>query len=292
MKLNIFSILFLLLPLALAAQEKPAYTIFSSDGKKVEYEKMIKTITQGEVIFFGELHNNPIAHWLELQVAQRLYENNHNLVLSMEMFEADDQVVLDEYLHGTIEEKHFLKEAKTWDNFKTDYRPLIEFAREKKLDVIAANIPRRYANLVYRKGIEALDTLSAESKKWIAPLPIEIDLTLKSYRDMMTGMGTHGGGNAANLAKSQAVKDATMAYFIAQHKQNQNVVLHINGAYHSQDHEGVVWYIKKKNPALRVVTIHVAEQLDLKKLDPETVGKADFIVVVDEQMTKSYWVFL
>lgn len=275
-------------PFIAFTQDKPAYRIFSPDGKEVSYKKMMKALSRNEIILFGELHNNPIAHWLALQVAKSLYESGNNLVLGMEMFESDDQIVLNEYLSSLIEEKHLLKEAKVWDNYQTDYKPLIEFAREKKLAVIASNIPRRYANLVYRKGLTALDSLPDESLKWIAPLPVEVDLELKGYQKMISEMGGHENGNAENLARSQAVKDATMAYFILQHKHPGNTIFHLNGAYHSQDGEGIIWYLKRSVPQLRIATIHVAEQTSPEKLEEAHAAKADFIICVPEDMTKTY----
>jgi uncharacterized iron-regulated protein len=234
------------------------------------------------------LHNDPISHWLELQVAKSLYEVHKDLLLGLEMFEADDQLILDEYTNGVIEEKNFLDEAKIWNNYQTDYRPLIEFARERKLRAIASNIPRRYANLVYRKGLASLDTLDDLTRKWMAPLPIEVDLELRGYKKMINEMAGHGTGNAENLASAQAVKDATMAYFILNHKHPSNKILHINGAYHSQDGEGIIWYVKKSNPQLKVATIIVVEQANVETMEELNIGKADFIVCVPSDMTKTF----
>jgi uncharacterized iron-regulated protein len=280
-------LLFLITSIHCLGQEKPAYRLFDSEGKEVRYEKMIKEIEKADVVFFGEQHNDPISHWMELQVMKSLYEKNNQLTLAMEMFEADDQLVLDEYLKGVIEERHLLSEAKVWDNYKTDYKPLVEFAKEKKLHVVASNIPRRYANLVYRKGIPALDSLPAEGKQWIAPLPFEIDLELPGYKSMITAMGPHASaGTAANMARSQASKDATMAYFILKNKKDQ--VYHVNGAYHSQNGEGIIWYLKKSKRNIKVATIHVAEQSDIEKLLDENKRAADFIICVPKDMTKTY----
>jgi uncharacterized iron-regulated protein len=270
-----------------SAQDKPAYRLFDSEGKEVRYDKMIKELERADVVFFGEQHNDPISHWMELQVMKSLYEKNNQLTLAMEMFEADDQLVLNEYLVGIIEEKHLLSEAKVWDNYKTDYKPLVDFAKEKKLPVVASNIPRRYANLVYRKGILALDSLPAEGKQWIAPLPFEIDLELPGYKSMITAMGPHASaGTAVNMARSQASKDATMAYFILKNK--QGLVYHVNGSYHSQHGEGIIWYLKKSKRNIKVATIHIAEQSDIEKLDEENKKAADFIICVPKDMTKTY----
>lgn len=268
------------------AQDKPAYRIFDAEGKEVKYEKMISAAEKADVIFFGEQHNDPISHWLELQVFKSIFEKDKTVALALEMFEADDQVVLNEYINGVIEEKHLLSEAKIWPNYKTDYKPLVEFAKANKLKVIASNLPRRYANLVYRKGINSLDSLP-ESKQWIAPLPITIDLELPGYKSMMSSMGSHGTtGSAENMAKSQAAKDATMAYFILKNRKGK--VYHVNGAYHSQNGEGIIWYLKKSERGLKIATIHVAEQEQLSSLNPENKKLADFIIVVPTDMTRTY----
>jgi uncharacterized iron-regulated protein len=268
------------------AQDKPAYKIFDAEGKEVKYEKMISAAEKADVIFFGEQHNDPISHWLELQVFKSIFEKDKTVALALEMFEADDQVVLNEYINGVIEEKHLLSEAKIWPNYKTDYKPLVEFAKANKLKVIASNIPRRYANLVYRKGINALDSLP-ESRQWIAPLPITIDLELPGYKSMMSSMGSHGTpGSAENMARSQAVKDATMAFFILKNRKGK--VYHVNGAYHSQNGEGIIWYLKKSEPGIKTATIHVIDQEQLASLNAENKKLADFIIVVPSDMTKTY----
>lgn len=280
------SLFLLLLSASVFAQDKPAYKLFNAEGKEIHYDKMIKELGKADVVLFGELHDNAIDHWLELQVAKDLYAVRSDMVVGMEMFEADDQIVLDEYLNGTIEEKHLLSEAKVWDNYKNDYKPLIDFAREKKLKAVATNVPRRYANLVYRKGIASLNSLPDEAKKWIAPLPITIDLTLPGYTGMMS-MGGHGpNASGENMATSQAVKDATMAYFIV--KNRSGMFLHFNGAYHSQNREGIVWYLKKSNSELSVVTIHSVEQDSIEKLEEANKNTADFIICIPGDMAKTY----
>lgn len=286
--IRIFISIILLLPACLIAQVKDAYSIFNYEGKSASYRKMIRSLSEADVVFFGEVHNNTLAHWLELQILKDLYQSNNNLDLGMEMFEADDQIILDEYLADFIEEKQFLNESKVWDNYKTDYKPLIEFARQKKLRVIATNVPRRYANLVYRKGLHALDSLSAESEKWIASLPLSVDHSSPGYKAMMENMGGHGPGTPENLVASQALKDATMASFIFKHQKMGNLFLHINGAYHTQDKQGIISYLKMQKPDLEILTLHVAEQTAIADLDKSNQNKADFIICITEDMIRSY----
>ena len=97
-----------------------------------------------------------------------------------------------------------------------------------------------------------------------------------------------GQPNAALFPKAQAVKDATMAHFIVKNMQPNHIFLHYNGSYHSNKKEGIVWYINTYRPNTRVITISTISQKDVAKLEKEHLNLADFILVVDEDMTKTY----
>lgn len=284
MKNYLLLIAFSFAVVTLSAQDKPAYVLYNAKGKKVSYKKMMKTLAQKDVVMFGEFHNNPISHWMELTVAKDLAQQKP-LVLGAEMFEADNQQALNNYLAGKISVKGLDSSARLWSNYKTDYAPLVNFAKEKKYPFVATNIPRKYAALVSKKGFEALDSLPAAEKAWLAPLPMDYDSTLPGYINMVKMMGGHGG---ANMPKAQASKDATMAYFILQHITPGTIFLHFNGSYHSENYDGINWYLKKKRPELAIGTITTVSQQDLKKLLAENKGKADFIICVDEDMTSTY----
>ncbi len=284
--MKIFSILliFFLLPTCVSAQEKPAYVLYNAKGKKIGYEKMIRTLTEKDIVLFGEYHNNPIAHWLQLEVTTSL-KQNRELVMGAEMFEQDNQDVLDRYLQGKIKAKELDSLARLWKNYPTDYAPLVNFARDNQIAFAASNIPRRYASMVARGGFEALDTLSAKEKTWIAPLPVAYDAELPGYKKMMEMMGGHSG---ANLPKAQAIKDATMAYFILQYYKTGSLFIHFNGSYHSDNYEGILWYLKNQRPGLKYATITTVSQKDVNRLLAGNIGRADFIICVPENMTTTY----
>jgi uncharacterized iron-regulated protein len=267
--------------------DKPAYRLYYGTGKKTTYQKMLNDIMSCEVVLFGELHNNPISHWLELQLAKDLYKaKKQDLVLGAEMFEADNQSGLDNYLKGEITEDTLKTKIRLWPNYETDYRPLVEFARNTNLKFIATNIPRKYASMVMKGGFEALNPLSDEEKKFIAPLPVEYDAELEQYKKMLEmNMGGH---SSPNLPKAQAIKDATMANFIFANSGTGKLFMHCNGSYHSDYFEGIMWYLKRKNADLKILTIATVEQSDIEKLLPEYIMAADYIICVPDDMTKTY----
>lgn len=267
-----------------SARKKRAYSLFDAKGKPVSYEKMVRTAVRNDILLFGELHNNPVAHWLQLELIKDLH-GQKQLVLGAEMFEADNQQPLSDYVSGKIDAKALDTLARLWPNYKTDYAPLVNFARENRLPFVATNIPRRLANLVYKKGFGALDTLSSEEKSWMAPLPVPYDPELPGYKKMAGMMPGHAG---ENLPRAQAVKDAAMAHFILQHYQPGDFFVHFHGTYHTDFYEGILWYLRLTRPDLRYVTISTVSQADCSRLLDENRGKADFILCVDEDMTTTY----
>ncbi len=125
-----------------SAQKMSPYKIYNTKGKQVSYKKMMKSLAKKDIILFGELHNNAIAHWLQYEVTAKLH-NSRQLILGAEMMEADNQNELNYYLKGEIDYKKLDTVARLWPNYKTDYAPLVDFAKDNKLSFIATNIPRR-----------------------------------------------------------------------------------------------------------------------------------------------------
>jgi len=276
-----------------ASTMKPAYMLFDAKGKKTTYENLLSEASKADIVLFGELHNNSICHWLQLQLAKDLSKTaKDKIIFGAEMFEADDQIVLDEYQKGWIKENQFIKEAKIWDNYKTDYKPILDLANAQKIPFVATNVPRRYASIVAREGLDGLSKLSLEAQKWIAPLPIAFDATLPAYAEMlkMAAHGTMTGGSSKPefFAQAQAIKDATMAHFILKNWQKGKIFIHFNGAYHSDNYESIVWYLKKQNPNLKILTISTVEQENIETLSKENLNKADFIIATPQDITKTY----
>ena len=283
MKKNLLLLAFTFSLLTASAQKEP-YVLYNVKGKKVSYKKMLKTLEKKDMVLFGELHNNPISHWLQYELTAELHDQRQ-LILGAEMIEADNQDELNDYLSGNIDYKALDSTARLWNNHKTDYAPLVDFAKDSSLVFVASNVPRRYASMVYKGGFEALDSLPVQEKEWIAPLPIAYDPKLPGYQNILKMMGDHG---SPTLVMAQAIKDATMAPFILENYKEGALFLHYNGAYHSNDYEGILWYLQLERPDLEYGTISTVTQKNVHKLEEENKGIADFIICVDENMTTTY----
>lgn len=284
MKLNLYFVILIVFCQIILAQEKTPFQVFDKNGRESSYKQLLKATQKTEVVLFGEFHNNSIIHWLQLELTKDL-STKRELILGAEMLEADNQNQINQYLNGEINQKQLDSTVRLWSNFKTDYKPLLDFAKEKKISFIATNIPRRFASMVFKKDLISLESLTPEEKSWIAPLPIAFDLDLPGYKAMMDMQGGHAGDK---MPKAQAIKDATMAHFILKNRNSQSLFIHYNGTYHSDNFEGINWYLTKGSPSLKIITIATVEQENIYSFKVENLKKADFIIIIDEDATKTY----
>lgn len=271
---------------ALVAQEKRSYVIYDQEGEKVDYGGLLKGVADADIILFGEAHNSALVHWLQYELVSDLYVKEEKLAIGMEMFSVDQQTALDDHLSGKTSFKQLQEAIKLWPNFPTDYQQILTFARENKLRLIGTNAPQKIASNVYKKGGFAyLDQLSDEQLSELPPRPIPFDPELPGYRKMKKMMGVHSNDD---IVKAQALKDASMGYQLSQLSAEKELILHLNGKYHSDNFEGIFWYLQKYRPELKVRTISMVNQSDIFTLKEEHQDKADFIICIDENMIKTY----
>lgn len=283
-----FLFILLIFSKLLVSQELNAYQLFDKKGNRVDFSELVGESVKHDLVLFGELHNNPIGHWLQYELTRSVFNlKGDSLVLGMEMFESDVQIVLDEYFAGWIPQSNFEQESRPWNNYDTDIKPIVEFARDKGIRLVATNVPRRYAALVNRRGFEALDSLPDVSKSFLPPLPPPYDGSLPAYQAMLEMSGLHGNMNE-NFPRAQAIKDATMAHFTVENMKEDGVFIHFHGAFHSNNYEGIYWYVNQYRPNTRMLTISTVEQDSVEALDEESVGIADYIIAVPATMTKTY----
>jgi uncharacterized iron-regulated protein len=289
-----FSLLYALAPLIALAQneQKPSsdFRVYDSSGNVVTIETVVAAMDKAQVVFIGETHNDAVGHRVELQLLQAAaarynQSGGRTLALSLEMFERDVQTTLDEYLGGLILEKQLISDARPWNNYQSDYRPLVEFAREKSMPVIAANVPTRYANRVARLGRSSLAALSPAAKVWLAPLPYgeaSAPYAAKFQRAMQGMGGGHEGNAMQNFLDAQVLRDATMAHSIAQAlKAGQKaLVLHVTGIFHVEGRMGIPEQLERYRPQTRMIVIALVPASETPKTDAESLKKlGDFVFV-------------
>lgn len=268
------------------------YKIYNTHTKQLTTpEEIAADCKDVHVLFFGEEHNDSAGHFLETAIFKALYKlYGSNLALSMEMFETDCQLVLNEYLDGYISEERMIKEARAWSNYR-DYKPAVEFAKQNKLSVIASNPPRRYVNMVGRKGMKSLDSLPKASKKFLPPLPY--DTSSGKYRekfmDFMKG-GSPGTGNA-RIFYSQSLWDAGMANSIYNYwkKNKDKKIFHMVGRFHSDEKLGTAEQLQKRKAGLRILNISCFSDSSFANPDWSSYSHlGDYIIITDPELKKTF----
>lgn len=282
-----------LLTILVNAQELKVYQIYNQKEKKVDFGKMISELSKYDVVLFGEHHNNAVNHWLQLETTKALYQKkNGQITLGAEMFERHQQEALTSYLTNKTDDKTFQSSTTLWQNYKTDYKPLVDFAKEKKLPFIATNVTRKFASYVSKNGLASLDTIADTDKKYIAKLPFEIDYDAPGYPEMIKMMGDHAGLRAKQFVAAQALKDVTMAESILFNQKSGNLFIHYNGDYHSKSYGGIYWFLKKANPNLKIAVIEILEGQDdilsIDKARDESYAPTEFIIVFPSTAPKTF----
>ncbi len=268
------------------------YKIYDTRNKQLVTPAQIATACKdANVIYFGEEHNDSAGHYLEMAIfaeLQKLYGDK--LALSMEMFETDCQLVVDEYLAGYISEDRFTKESRPWSNYK-DYRPVVEIAKLNKLDVIAANTPRRYVNMVSRKGMRSLDSLPKASKHYLPPLPY--DTASGAYRDKFIDFMKGGSPGSSNnrIFYSQSLWDAGMAYSVYTYWKNHRdkKIFHMVGRFHCDQKLGTAAQLQNRRSSLKIMNISCFSDSSFANPDWEQFKQlGDFVIITDPDLKKTF----
>ena len=290
--MNRIFIIALLIVLILPVFGQEYKIIDTKTNKEIKLKEMAERLSDYDVIFFGEYHDNRILHSLEFELLKMFYANNKNMIVSMEMFERDVQLVLDQFLNDEISEEDFLANSRPWPNYETNYKPLIEFAQENELTVIAANIPRRYANMISKQGLNALDSLSVEEKKFIAKEHIvfadeyktRFMQTMKSNMEHSSKMPKGMMMNLDLIYAAQCIKDDTMAESILKYHRilPRRKVIHFNGDFHSRKHLGTAQKIQVLEPMLKVAVITPLSYEDNFTWKDEDLLEGEFLILLKE----------
>ena len=265
-------------------------------NKEIELKEMSERLGDYDMVFFGEFHENRILHSLEIELLRMFHRNNKHLIVSLEMFERDVQPVLDKYLNDEISEADFLANSRPWPNYETNYKPLIEFAKENKLSVVAANIPRRYASMISKQGMNALDSLSQEEKKFVARKHKVFDDEYKErFMQTMQNNMAHSSkmpaGMMMNLDQiyaAQCIKDDTMAESILNYQRipPRRKVIHYNGDFHSRKHLGTAQKIQIMEPMLKVAVIAPLSCEDEFIWKDEDLLEGEFLILIKDDISE------
>ncbi len=268
----------------------PERVFDTAAGAFVDFEVMLANLAKADVVFVGEQHDDPNTHRLETAILEGLHRRKLTPILSLEMFERDAQDRLNEYVSGQISEDEMLKSARPWPRYATDYRRMVEMAREYRWTVVAANVPRRLAQEVAKNGKDSIDRMSEADRAFVAR---DLQCPLDGYFDRFAAtMSGHPGGNQTpeqqratleNYYWSQCVKDETMAESIVAAYANRSSagpVVHYNGAFHSDFGLGTAERVRRRLPGKKTIVVSMLPVDNLDTLAPagEDLKRADYLV--------------
>jgi uncharacterized iron-regulated protein len=277
----------------------PSYVpqkVYDTHHKRfIDFESMLADASGADFLFLGEQHDDPATHRLEAATLEGLARRRGNVVLAMEMFERDVQPSLDGYLAGRLTEPDFLGRSRPWPRYNTDYRPLVEFAHAWKWPVVASDVPRRLASLVSRRGLKTImDSISTTDRAFAArDIQCPHDDYFGRFAKTMADMPSHSGDSTKESAaeraamieriyQAQCIKDETMGESIATAftaAPAHALIVHVNGAFHSDYGLGTAERVKRRLPGKRVVVVSFVPVSDLDGVDGKPQRTlADFIV--------------
>ncbi len=287
-----FLLLTCLLWLMTEGQAAPLTVWDTRAGKTLSQRDLLDRLVQADVVFVGEQHDSKPTHALELGLLQDLHRRvGKRLTLGMEMWERDAQPALGAYLVGKTNEAAFLATARPWPNYRTDYRPLVEYARAEAIPVIASNVPQALASRVGRNGLDALKDAPAGQVATLVQAPH--DAYWERFQSVMQAMaGGHGGMtmDAATIERfyeAQVLRDETMAESIAARLESmpRPLVLHVNGDFHSDYGQGIPKRVLWRRPLTHILIISVVPAAaPPASLSPADKMRADFVIYVPAQV--------
>jgi uncharacterized iron-regulated protein len=256
----------------------------------VDFETMSAQLAKADIVFLGEQHDDPRTHQLQAAALDAIARRRTGpIVLALEMFERDVQGNLDAYLAGSRSEADFLASSRPWPNYRTDYRPMVEFARAKGWPVVGGNVPRRLASVVARRGLAAIDSLPAGDRAFVAKqLNCPRDAYWTRFKATMGDMSGHGMQLSPEQVdqmvwrtyEAQCVKDETMGEAVAEtHTARQAMVIHANGSFHSDYRYGTAERVKWRLPNARIAVVSFVPVEDLDTVDGKARRKlGDYVV--------------
>ena len=275
-----YTLLSILLTLVTFLQGQ-TYQVYNKNQESISFDLLASQLKDVDVVFFGEVHDDSIGHLAQLDLLQAIKKSTKNKVaLSMEMFETDVQLVLNEYLEGKISEDVFVKDARAWPKYATDYKPLVEAMKSDGLHVIAANAPRRYVKMVTKNGLSALDKLSDQAKTYLAKLLIHVAKGKYEEKFAAVMEGHNMSGNT--IYQSQNLWDATMAKSIHdyQKEHTKEKIIHVCGKFHCEESLGTVAQLQRLNGKIKTVVIISLPMSEYKEMTMEGKQKlGDYLVV-------------
>lgn len=198
------------------SQAVPLALVDASTGKSIDAEAFLAALRTKRVVYVGERHDEPLDHGVQYAILRQLHRYEPSLAIGMEMFQVPFQEPLTKWSAGLIDETVLRRETEYDERWGFDfgmYRPILEYARNQGIRVIALNAPRELSYAVAKDGVSSLSPEQASA------LP-ELDLDDEAHRalfDTEFDIGDHAAEDAIEqYYAAQVVWDETMGSRVAE----------------------------------------------------------------------------
>ncbi|MDA8099046.1 MAG: ChaN family lipoprotein [Nitrospiraceae bacterium] len=203
-----------------ARQESDGGVFRVRDGKTVSFETMMDDLRTADIIYIGELHDEPELHRLELDIIQALHETDTSFAVGLEMFRAESQKTLDAWVGGTLSLERFLPDY--YENWRMPwplYRDIFLYTREHRIPLIGLNIPDSISDAVAKKGFDALPE---KLRKQLPPgLSCNVDPAYQRFiRDAYRGHEHRSSSEFLHFCEAQQVWDKSMAFYLLNYRKH------------------------------------------------------------------------
>ena len=226
------------MPVPKSANSAKPRTFDLNDPQKLN--ELSGKLTEKRALFIGEIHDRLEHHQNQLLLIQNLYARYPYIAIGVEYFQQPFQAHVNDYLAGYIDEREMLIRTEYFKRWKVDYRmfqPILRFAREKHIPVLALNVPGEVHTKVFRGG---LSSLNAQER---ALIPDDIQPASKDYRQRLKAIfDTHPEGESFELfLEGQLLWDETMADVAANYlkKHPQTLLVVLAGLGHMMYGDGI-----------------------------------------------------
>lgn len=219
---------------AVAAPDQAARFTVLAGGQSLDPDTALAALANNRVVFIGENHERYDHHLNQLALIRHLHQADPQLTIGLEMFQQPAQPHLDAYIAGRLDEQQLLEKSGYFNHWGYDYRlyrPILRYAREHRIPLLALNVPTAVSRKVARSGLSGL---TAEERGWV---PAQIDRSDTAYRDRLkTVYDQHRGlldTDFEHFLEAQLLWDEAMAEraarYLKEHPKRRLAVLAGNG---------------------------------------------------------------
>lgn len=258
-------------------------------GKTLAFDEFIDQLESRDLVFIGEVHDNPEHHLIQVQILQALMARHGPLTVAMEFFQKPQQAVIDRYMAGKSIESEFLNEVnwkKQWSFEYSFYRPLILAIKEKKGKILAINAPNDIVSKVAKSGLNGLDP--AERSLLARSIDLTNDRHRKYLLDVFKADAHSGLTNFDSFYEAQCVWEDTMAENIAAHLGGaEDILIALTGNGHIINKFGIPDRTIKRIPA-DMATVLLTPIEDGLKINKKS---ADYVWLTDKYPRRRSFIY-